>query len=181
MQMLVLFHAVGALSVPPSVPPVRSTDFILNKGLCVDALRTDATCFYDRELHWEIYDEAVLVRDPAGFGVRGLDAYKRALWAVRLFRRLMLRDAAVTRSSVRDDDNKLVVQWYSCVQLRMLNQAHYVDGLSTFYLDDQGKVYRHTIDKLVVDGRRCSNTFELPVLARFRASQPCCYRRFLVR
>ena len=66
------------------------SEFELNLGRAIDALRSDVPAFADRELSWDIYADDVQLADPSGVQTRGLQNYKQFFGVIRMFRRVMI-------------------------------------------------------------------------------------------
>mmetsp|Transcript_20063 Transcript_20063/g.63072 ORF Transcript_20063/g.63072 Transcript_20063/m.63072 type:complete len:239 (+) Transcript_20063:48-764(+) len=163
------------------------SEFELNLGRAIDALRADFPEFMDRELEWGIYADDVEVRDPSGVQVQGLNAYKQTFAVVRLFRRIMIDEASVTFRLRYDwGRRRIIVHWYTKWTARGVRTLPgHVDGVSHFYLNDDGKIVRHEIDKLLVNSDPLNPpvtgwlAFRQYVLARLaddrRCPAPCCF------
>lgn len=129
----------------------QASDFDLNKGRCLDVLKQDSVTFFDRPLSWDIYSSRLKLRDPAGIELVGLEAYKQVFFMVRALRKVSDVDVRRSRVWYNDQRRAVVVHWYTDWNFFWMMKTS-VDGISTFHLDDNGKVYRHEIDKLMYDG-----------------------------
>jgi len=133
------------------------SEFELNLGEAIDALRADVPDFADRELRWDIYTPDVQLADPTGVQTRGLQGYKQFFGLIRMFRRVMIDDVDVTFKLRYDwSGKKIVVTWYSEWTARGSRTAAHVDAVSYFHLDDKGKVFKHEVDRVQVGGRPLS-------------------------
>ena len=48
---------------------------------------------------------------------------------------------------------KIVITWYSSWTAKGSRKAAHVDAVSYFHLDDEGKVFKHEVDRVEVNGR----------------------------
>mmetsp|Transcript_19698 Transcript_19698/g.78434 ORF Transcript_19698/g.78434 Transcript_19698/m.78434 type:complete len:399 (-) Transcript_19698:12-1208(-) len=154
----------------PSSDAKPPSEFELNLGRCLDALRADVPEFFDRELQWDVYDKDIEIRDPSGVQLQGLAMYKQTFALVRLFRRVMIDDVSVT-FRLRYDwvRRRIVVQWYSAWTSSIAkNTAGHVDAVSIFHLNDRGLIYRHEIDKIMINDKEVQPPYGLGWLS-FRA------------
>lgn len=134
--------------------------FKINKDLAVDSLKEDITQFMDRELEWEIYTSYVILADPSGPMISGIEAYKNFFSAVRMFRSFFIKKAETTRASTFYYPEGMFIQvtWYSEWTAHewvtgLANEPAQVSAVSRFYLDDRGLVYKHELDKLKINGQ----------------------------
>lgn len=137
----------GVEKPPPS-------EFDLNMGRCIDTLRQDLPEFLNRDISWDIYTSRVEVVDPSGVVIKGLDAYRNVHSSLRLFRQIALDDWEIT-FRLRYDWSKssIVVQWNSRWYVRGRHEPLHVDAISTFDLNDDGLIYRHRIDRVIMNTR----------------------------
>jgi hypothetical protein len=142
------------------------SDFELNLGRAIDALRSDVPAFADRELSWDIYADNVQLADPSGVQTRGLQNYKQFFGVIRMFRRVMIDKVDITFKLRYDWSSKIIkVTWYSKWYARGSSKAAYVDATSSFHLDDNGKVFKHVVDRVQVGGRPLSPPYSVGWLA----------------
>ena len=142
------------------------SEFELNLGRAIDALRSDVPAFADRELSWDIYTDNVQLADPSGVQTRGLQNYKQFFGVIRMFRRVMIDKVDITFKLRYDWSSKIIkVTWYSKWYARGSSKAAYVDATSSFHLDDQGKVFKHVVDRVQVGGRPLSPPYSVGWLA----------------
>jgi hypothetical protein len=142
------------------------SEFELNLGRAIDALRSDVPAFADRELSWDIYADNVQLADPSGVQTRGLQNYKQFFGVIRMFRRVMIDKVDITFKLRYDWSSKIIkVTWYSKWYARGSSKAAYVDATSSFHLDDQGKVFKHVVDRVQVGGRPLSPPYSVGWLA----------------
>ena len=151
------------LEIPADLPALDNilagerkgpSEFELNLGRCIDALRVDVPSFPDREFQWEIYRDDVVLADPNAVQARGLEAYKAAFAMVRTFRRFMIDAAEVTYKLRYDWSGKrIVVTWYSEWRMKGRKTPTHVDAVSYFHLDDRGLIFKHEVDRVSVNGK----------------------------
>jgi len=157
------------VDLPASISPdgrKTPSEFELNLGAAIDALRADVPAFADRELQWDIYTPNVQLADPTGIQTRGLQGYKQFFGLIRMFRRVMIEHVDVTFKLRYDwSGKKIVVTWYSAWTARGSRSPAHVDAVSYFHLDDQGKVFKHEVDRVQVGGRPLSPPYSVGWLA----------------
>ncbi|CAH0377714.1 unnamed protein product [Pelagomonas calceolata] len=142
------------------------SEFELNLGRAIDALRSDVPAFADRELSWDIYADNVQLADPSGVQTRGLQNYKQFFGVIRMFRRVMIDKVDITFKLRYDWSKKIIkVTWYSKWYARGSSKAAYVDATSAFHLDEQGKIFKHVVDRVQVGGRPLSPPYSVGWLA----------------
>ena len=105
--------------------------------------------------------DALETRDPAGVALRGLGSYQRFHAFLRQLRGLLVApglDGAAISSRLTYDwaHRRIRVQWYSRWRAKsgavLGERPLHVDGVSFFDLNDDGKVYRHTIERVLING-----------------------------
>ena len=114
------------------------SEFELNLGRAIDALRSDVPAFADRELSWDIYADNVQLADPSGVQTRGLQNYKQFFGVIRMFRRVMIDKVDITFKLRYDWSSKIIkVTWYSkMVRARLSKPLTWTRRLRSI-LDDQ--------------------------------------------
>jgi len=130
------------------------SEFELNLGRCIDALRVDIENFPDRELRWEVYTDDVVLADPNAVQATGLAAYKQFFSMLRTFRRFMIDAVEVTYKLRYDWSGKrVVVTWYSAWTMKGRRAPTHVDAVSYFHLDDRGLIFKHEVDRVSINGK----------------------------
>merc|ERR1719506_133628 len=113
------------------------SEFELNLGEAIDALRKDVPAFADREMDWSIYSDKIQLADPTGVQTKGLSSYKQFFGMIRLFRRVMIQNVDITYRLRYDwAGKKIVITWYSSWTAKGSRKAAHVDAVSYFHLDD---------------------------------------------
>ena len=83
-----------------------------------------------------------------------------------MFRRVMIDKVDITFKLRYDWSSKIIkVTWYSKWYARGSSKAAYVDATSSFHLDDNGKVFKHVVDRVQVGGRPLSPPYSVGWLA----------------
>lgn len=168
----------GGLEIPSDVPALdgllggeqRTTrdgrktpsEFELNLGKAIDTLKMDVPDFPNRELQWDIYTDDVVLADPQAVQARGLNSYMQFFSMVRTFRRFMIDDAEVTYKLRYDWSGKrIIVTWYSTWHLKMTSKPAHVDAVSYFHLNEEGKIFKHEVDRVSMNGQDMSPPYGL--------------------
>lgn len=145
---------------------VGPSEFELNLGKCIDALKSDVPEFFDRELDWSVYTADVQLADPTGVQTRGLTSYKQFFSMIRLFRRVMIDRAEVTYRLRYDWSGKrIIVTWYSSWTARGSRTPAHVDAVSYFHLTESGVIYKHEVDRVQINGQQMNPPYSVGWLA----------------
>ncbi|KAJ8599735.1 hypothetical protein CTAYLR_003407 [Chrysophaeum taylorii] len=131
------------------------SDFELNLGRSLDAIRSDFPEFMDRELDWDVYARDVQLVDPSGVQVVGLDKFKQILSTIRLMRRMAMDDVSL-RFRLRYDWTRrtVVVNWYSTWYWKgTTSHPLRLDAVTYFDLDDDARVQRIQVDRFALNNR----------------------------
>ena len=133
------------------------SDYALNVGKCIDTLKYDLPLLFDSELDESVYAQNVELRDPSGVQLQGKTAYRQVFSMIRLFKRIMVSEAAVNLRLHYDEPRQTVtVRWNSKLTL-MASQVHlYVDCVSHYSFNDKGFINRHQIERVDVNSRPLS-------------------------
>ena len=138
------------------------SEFELNLGNAIDALRVDVETFPDRELRWDVYTDDVVLADPSAVQSRGIESYKQFFGMIRAFRRFVVDRAEVTYKLRYDWSGKrIVVTWYSKWTMKGMTKAAHVDAVSYFHLNDAGLIFKHEVDRVEINGEACSPPYGL--------------------
>jgi len=170
----------AAMTETVSLPRKGPSEFELGLGESMDALRADLPEFMDRELQWTAYTEDMEFRDPSGVAVRGIAAYRRIHGLLRMLRQFVVEDWTI-RYKLRYDwaGKTIVVRWNSRWYVKASSAPLHIDAVSSFDVRDaDGKIRRHRVDRVMVNGKPLTPPNELGWFA-FRqyvlagAARPC--------
>lgn len=134
---------------PPPQQKDKSADYYANVGDAIRALRDDIPLLFQRELNWSIYREDVTFRDP-NISFTGLKNYKLIFWSLRFHGRLFFKNPHVEVLRIWQPEDQLIkMRWKVRAVPRVWWEAEgCFDGLSTYKLDREGKVYEHAVDNV---------------------------------
>lgn len=129
-------------------------DFEPNLGKVIDALRSDYPRIFHEPLDFSIYSPNVELMDPSGVAFRGLPMYKRLFATMRFFRSALMDHAETKFRIVYDWTNQtLRVTWHATLVLKTRRQHPlFVDGVSVYHINDDGFVFRHNLETIIVNG-----------------------------
>merc|ERR1712087_19149 len=153
---------------PPVVnsgPPKRPTEFELNQGRAIDALRFDYPRLFDAKPDLSIFRDDVTLHDYSnGVVLRGMRQYERLFDALRFLRRTSMSDAELTyHIFVHGSDIRM--RWSAKLLLRDpafgIQRLDIVDGVSLYKLDDKGLVQTHKLENVVLRGKEQSHPLSL--------------------
>eukprot|EP00639_Heterosigma_akashiwo_P009467 CAMPEP_0194603420 /NCGR_PEP_ID=MMETSP0292-20121207/30234_1 /TAXON_ID=39354 /ORGANISM="Heterosigma akashiwo, Strain CCMP2393" /LENGTH=396 /DNA_ID=CAMNT_0039465849 /DNA_START=203 /DNA_END=1394 /DNA_ORIENTATION=+ len=134
-------------------PNGRGPDFDPNLGKIIDTLNKEYPTVFYKELDYSIYTQNIQVEDPTGVQFQGLKTYKQLFGLLRFFRNFAMKGAEVKHTLVYDWMKQQVkVTWFCRVWIKGQQDPIHVDGVSVYSVNDQGFVYKHHIEKIVVNG-----------------------------
>ena len=154
--LLVLYMMFGNSFIYPKqvrvpVEMTKNTAFITNLGNCIEGLRNDIQHFPYSPLNWDLYTKDLEFVDPGGVTTYGLERYKQNLYLLRLFRNIIGLHVDITYRLRYDADyQRIVITWYSVWHTNL--KSDYIDAISTFYLNKEGIIYKHVVDRKKMSG-----------------------------
>lgn len=130
----------------------RSPDFEANVGKVIDTLMKDYRDFFHRVPNFDIYTNDIKVMDPSGVRLNGKLFYKQFFAMLRLVKTVAL-DRTLINYKVSYDwaEQEVKVQWNLKIWLRALSNPRYIDGISRYSINNDGKVCAHVIDNLIIN------------------------------
>ena len=155
------------LWAPPSGPggPRGPSVFKLNQGYAIDVLRNDYPQLFVRKPDLSIFTQDVELHDPSGKRLSGRKQYERVFDALRFLRRTTMQDAEVTYRLVVVEE-KIRVRWTAKLWMRdpalgltSLPGSNgepalvHIDGVSSYVLNDEGKIRAHHLENIVMRGQ----------------------------
>jgi len=131
----------------------RGPEFEPNLGKVIDTLNKDYPNLFDSAPNFDIYTPDIEVRDPTGVQFHGKNTYRQLFGLLRFFRSFIMESAEIRHKLVYDWMNQQVkVTWYTRVWIKGQRDPLHVDGISVYSISDEGFVYSHHIEKIVVNG-----------------------------
>merc|ERR1711988_1403833 len=130
----------------------RSPDFEPNVGKVIDTLMKDYRDLFHRVPNFDIYTNDIKVMDPSGVRLNGKLFYKQFFAMLRLVKTVAL-DRTLINYKVSYDwaEQEVKVQWNLKIWLRALFNPRYIDGISRYSINNDGKVCAHVIDNLIIN------------------------------
>jgi hypothetical protein len=123
-------------------------NFYTNLGKCIDSLHEDIKIFPYNPINYEIYTKDLEFVDPTGVTTYGIDRYKQNLSLIRLFRNIIGSKVTINyRLNYESEDQKIIIIWNSIWKTNI--KSSYIDIVSTFYLNDEGYIRKHAVDRVI--------------------------------
>eukprot|EP00308_Calcidiscus_leptoporus_P016959 CAMPEP_0119403912 /NCGR_PEP_ID=MMETSP1334-20130426/143626_1 /TAXON_ID=127549 /ORGANISM="Calcidiscus leptoporus, Strain RCC1130" /LENGTH=380 /DNA_ID=CAMNT_0007427863 /DNA_START=437 /DNA_END=1579 /DNA_ORIENTATION=- len=171
---------------PPPADHSRSkqpTEFELNQGRAIDALRFDYPRLFDAKPDLSIFRPDVTLHDVSGgMRLQGVRQYERLFDALRFLRRTSMSDAELTYHIYVHGSN-IRMRWSAKLLLRDpafgIQRLDIVDGVSLYELDDKGMVRTHKLENVVLRGKEQSrplslvNAWPLSAVGTPELAMPC--------
>lgn len=142
----------------------NAQEFQANFGTAIRALREDIPCTLQRSPNMEIYADNIAFTDNISprMGhqtniVQGHEAYSRQLWSLRFHAALLFSKSHVKMLRMwQRDDKTVAVRWSVQCSPRLIGGVTggkvRLDGISEYTFNDDGKVFKHTVDVINWNG-----------------------------
>lgn len=129
----------------------KRQDFYANVGDAIRTLREDIPRLFMRDLALEIYRDDVVFKDPRNT-VKGKTNYERLFKAVRIFGRFFFSRVYIEVQRIWQPDERTIrMRWKLHGTPRIPWEVEGIfEGISTFKLDKEGKIYEHAVDNVVL-------------------------------
>lgn len=170
---------------PPGKDPKQREDFYANIGEAIRTLKAEIPRLFQEDLTYSIYRDDIIFRDPRNF-FQGKKDYQTIFWSLRfhgqLFFRLLYVDVLriwESPENVKDAGTILKMRWTVHGVPRVPWDAEGIfDGISTFKVDSNGKIFEHAVNNVVLrDPPKMRNPIlaglSLARLAGQQQQQPC--------
>lgn len=108
-----------------------------------------------KPLDYSIYIDDIEVTDPTGIAFQGISVYKNLFTILRFFAKTVFTGQSITYRIHYDPWSQAVrVIWHVIIYNRIpgLGSPLYIDGNSKYFLNWEGDVYRHEVNRIVVNG-----------------------------
>jgi hypothetical protein len=171
---------------PPAFPPLKinkafgiENEYQLNLGRAIDTLRRDYPQLLQSAPDFSIFTEGVTLRTAdSKRRIEGMEAYSRLFDVLRFMRNTtMVRDEVGARIVVCD--GTIRVRWNAKLTMHdafsalpgLTNRDEagrpvvFVDGVSVYYVNGSGLVYRHVLEDVVVTPRSLQGAVDLALVA----------------
>ena len=127
---------MATLGMPPPPSPNgsqqarRSPEYQLNVGKATDTLRADLPYILTQEPDLSIYAKHILVTDPSGMSLKGIDNYQRVWSTLRLMAKIMLSSHGVELRLMADGDKGVLrVRWIMSGNVRASTAQTRLEGV----------------------------------------------------
>jgi len=137
----------------------EQNEYEINRGRAMDILRQDYPDILTQDLDYSIYDDDLVVVDPSGVTLHGLNAYKTSFQFLHAVVNFFYCEEAsgVTFRMVYDwARNNVRISWNAVLVPKAIyggsRNKLYVDGISVYEVDrTSGKISKHSIERLLVN------------------------------
>mmetsp|Transcript_6065 Transcript_6065/g.16973 ORF Transcript_6065/g.16973 Transcript_6065/m.16973 type:complete len:234 (+) Transcript_6065:50-751(+) len=143
--------------LPPVLQQIADErrEFQMNLGKAMDTLRKDMPYILKRSPDFNIYHDDIVVIDPSGVQLTGLDSYKSSVRFLQTFCKFWFQERSglqyrmvydFARSSIR-------ISWHAVLVPKVpLGRPMHIDGISMYKLDSvSGKIVEHKIENLMIN------------------------------
>lgn len=129
----------------------RSPDYFANVGDAIRTLREDIPELFQRELNYSIYRDDIHFKDPR-FQFEGIKNYKLIFWSLRFHGRIFFSNLYVEIKRIwQPSDDVIKMRWTVHGIPRVPWEAEGIfDGISTYKLDNNGRIYEHIVDNILL-------------------------------
>lgn len=146
------------------LPPLLQTladerrEYEMNLGKAMDTLRKDYPYMLYKTPEFSIYNEQINVLDPSGVQLTGLKNYKHSFTFLQTLVRIFYNtDVSTVQSRMIYDfaRQSIRVSWNAVLFPKVVGNrrnALYVDGVSVYKMDMEGKILEHKVENMVMNG-----------------------------
>jgi len=129
----------------------KKNEYFANVGDAIRTLREDIPSLFNRDLNYDIYRDDIVFRDTRN-SLHGKRDYKILFWSLRFHGRIFFSKLAVDVKRVwQPEDGVIKMRWTVRGIPRVPWDAEGIfDGISTYKLDSEGKIYEHSVDNLIL-------------------------------
>ncbi|KAJ9519921.1 hypothetical protein QJQ45_014646 [Haematococcus lacustris] len=152
-----ILHEPLRVSSPPTERPQqnrnqqRTADYFANVGDAIRTLRQDIPELFHTDLNYSIYRDDIVFKDPRN-RFTGIKNYKLVFWSLRFHGQLFFTKLYVEVKRIwQPTDDVIKMRWTVHGVPRVPWEAQGIfDGVSTYKLDNAGKVYEHCVDNVLL-------------------------------
>lgn len=127
----------------------KHDDYYANMGDALRTLREDIPHLFRKELNYSIYRDDIVFKDSR-LEFQGIKNYKIIFWSLKFHGQLFFRHMNVEILRIwQPEDYVIKMRWQVNGYPRVWWEAEgRIDGISTYKLDKNGKIYEHSIDNV---------------------------------
>jgi hypothetical protein len=127
----------------------KKDDYYANMGDAIRTLREDIPQMFRKDLNYSIYREDIVFKDSK-LEFRGKKNYKIIFWSLRFHGQLFFKHMHVDILRIwQPDDYIIKMRWQVIGSPRVWWEAEgHIDGISTYKIDKEGKIYEHSVDNV---------------------------------
>lgn len=125
----------------------------------LDVLRDDYPRLFTHEPNFSIFTDDLLVTDPTGVAIAGKPAYRRVFSSLRACRRHVMKNVDLRYSMLYCRSTRTIrVFWNVEITMKLAVGIYLgsgfegkplrVDGISVYHINDDGLIYRHSVENL---------------------------------
>lgn len=148
------------MDLPPVIQQIADErrEFQMNLGKAMDTLRKDMPYILKRSPDYSIYHDNIVVIDPSGVQLTGLDSYTSSIKFLQTFCKFWFQERSglqfrmvydFARSSIR-------ISWHAVLVPKVpLGRPLHIDGISMYKLDpSSGKIVEHKFESLMINDNK---------------------------
>mmetsp|Transcript_20782 Transcript_20782/g.35526 ORF Transcript_20782/g.35526 Transcript_20782/m.35526 type:complete len:448 (+) Transcript_20782:88-1431(+) len=131
----------------------RTPDYFANVGDCIRTLREDVPQLFSKDLNYSIYRDDIVFCDPRN-KFEGIKNYKTIFWSLRFHGKIFFSKLFVEVKRIwQPTDDVIKIRWTVRGTPRVPWEAQGLfDGISTYKLDREGRIYEHSVDNIMLIG-----------------------------
>lgn len=155
--------------------PGRGDDYYANVGKALETLKEEIPYMFEEDLTYDIYRDDIVFKDRLN-SFQGLKFYKYMFLSLRCHGRVFFKKIFVDIRNIWAHEGEIRVRWTIHGVPRIPWEAEGIfDGVSTYKLDKNGKIYVHSVDNIIF---RDPPVVQLPVFFNLSLNpapvhQPC--------
>ncbi|GAX75857.1 hypothetical protein CEUSTIGMA_g3300.t1 [Chlamydomonas eustigma] len=129
----------------------KRNEYFANVGDAIRTLREDIPSLFNRDLNYDIYRDDIVFRDTRN-SLHGKRDYKILFWSLRFHGRIFFSKLSVDVKRVWQPEESVIKMRWTVIGIPRVpwDAEGIFDGISTYKLDSEGKIYEHSVDNLIL-------------------------------
>ena len=122
--------------------------FKINRGQAIDVLQHDYPLIFTKQPDLSIFTDTCEFHDFLGKRLKNKNQYERMFHNVRWIRNTLMNEADISYRFMTVENQCIRIRWGTKIQLESIfytNHSFYLDGISCYHLDSNGKIYKHVL------------------------------------
>ena len=138
-------------------------------GRAIDILQHDYEFFLQSEMNFDIYTNDILLEDPSGTRMYGIEKYKKFFTILTTFSKVLFKDYDMKHVLYYEKQNEQIrIKWKLQFYLLLKFKPIIIEANSFYNLDNNGKVYEHVINNLVVNNKKIDPPYYIPYMEMYQ-------------